>query len=148
MYKNIKYRWTDAWLLASIALAGKDKPAELWEILYHGDLLNRTIFTPEEIESGLVRLTKGGWIEEKNDLHFIVTNKFSKMRIKIVGIASIFKLRKILQAEPWTKDEPMPHPDNNLQYPGITREILIDALKKYKKNYHKIWQTGVLSKIR
>ncbi len=72
-----QYRWTDGWLLAAIALASGNRPALLWEIIAAGDALNHAIFTDEEIESGLARLTQGGWITERNGT-FLVTTLFKR----------------------------------------------------------------------
>lgn len=135
---NIKYRWSDAWLLASIALASEKEPAELWRIFCHGEQLNKTIFTSEEIESGLVRLTMGKWVLEIDDSkRFNITVKFKKLNFKIKGFSSLLKLEKILKTDHWSKDEPLPHPDNNLRYPGINKMVLNDAYKEYKKKYRK-----------
>ncbi len=127
-----RYRWTDAWLLGAIAQASKDEPAQLWQIIATGELLNHALFTNEEIESGLARLTHGGWIAESNGL-FSTTDLFKHKNIKIKNWDSVKKIEKLLDAEPRQKDEPMPHPSNNLQYPGITREMLYKANKEYEK---------------
>ena len=59
MKEETRYRWTDAWLLGAIAEASKHEPAQLWQIIAAGELLNRALFTDEEIQSGLTRLTGG-----------------------------------------------------------------------------------------
>ena len=128
----IKYRWTDAWLLGAIANTSKNRPAELWEIIAEGDNLNHALFTDEEIESGLTRLTKGGWIKESNG-SFTTTDKFKTIQLNIRNYESVLKLQKIMDAEPWYKGEPVPHPENNLKYPGLTQEKLVQANKKYRK---------------
>lgn len=130
---HTRYRWTDAWLLAAVALASKSKSALLWEIIAAGDALNHALFTDEEIESGLARLTRGGWVAERDET-FLVTSLFQEKKIAIKGGYSVEKIQKLLGAEPWQKDEPMPHPSNNLRYPGITREILYKANKEYEKH--------------
>ena len=130
--RPVRYRWTDAWLLAAIALASKNRPAPLWEIIAAGDALNHAIFTDEEIESGLARLTQGGWIIER-DGTFLVTTRFKRRKLKIKGGDSVEQIEKLLDAEPWQKGEPMPHPSNNLRYLGITSEVLFKANKEYEK---------------
>lgn len=131
-YDTIRYRWTDAWLLAAVDLAAKNQPAELWQIILSGDNLNHALFTDEELESGLARLTQGRWITESTG-RFSTTDLFKQRNIKITGFDSIKKIERLLDAEPWTKGEPMPHPANNLRYPGITREILFEANQKCAK---------------
>lgn len=55
------FRWSDAWVLASIAVGGGLKGAMLKEILAAGDLINRTAFTPQELRSGLAKLFHRGY---------------------------------------------------------------------------------------
>lgn len=128
---HIQYLFSDALLLASIALACKDKPAELDEIFAVGDYLNHAIFSFDEIESGLVRLTAGGWIKESNDRSFIVTSKFKKNNFKISNINDVSKLAKTLDALPWDASSKLRDESNNLKYPGITKKIIEKALGKY-----------------
>lgn len=135
----MRYRWTDAWLLAAIAEASKDQPAQLWQIIAAGEVLNHALFTNEEIESGLARLTQGGWVTGSNG-QFSVTNQVKRNNIKIKGSASVETIERLLDAEPWQKNEPMPHPSNNLKYPGITREVLLKANKEYEKHAKAEWK--------
>ena len=135
----MRYRWTDAWLLAAIAEASKDQPAQLWQIIAAGEMLNHALFTDEEIESGVARLAQGGWIAETNG-QFSVTNQFRRKNIKIKGWDSVETIEKLLDAEPRQKNEPMPHPSNNLKHPGITREALLKANKEYEKHAKAEWK--------
>ena len=128
-----RYRWTDAWLLAAIDRASKDQAAQLWQIIDVGELLNHALFTDEEIESGLTRLTQGGWIVERNG-QFSTTNLFKRENIKIKNWDSVKSVEKLLGAEPRQENEPMPHPANNLRYPGITRDVLSKANREYEKH--------------
>src|SRR5688572_16073462 len=57
---------SDAWLLLAIVLAAGNDVANLHEIVAAGDGINHAIFTEEEMESGLYRLSNGGYIEESN----------------------------------------------------------------------------------
>ena len=132
MESSIRYRWTDAWLLAAIANASQKRPVELWEIIAEGDNLNHAIFTDEEVESGLVRLTEGGWIKEENG-RFIISEKFKKIGLKTITISFREKVEKLLNAEPWNPNEPVPHPLNKLKYIGLSKEALKGAKDKYQK---------------
>ena len=134
-----RYRWTDAWLLGAIAEASKHEPAKLWQIIAAGELLNHALFTDEEIESGLTRLTQGGWITER-DGTFSTTDLFKRQNIKIKNWDSVKKIEKLLDAEPRYQNEPMPHPSNNLRYPGITSEVLFKANKEYEKHAKAEWR--------
>lgn len=128
---NVQYLYTDALLLASIALMSKEKPAELWEIFMAGDHLNHALFSFEEIESGLVRLTKGKWIKELNTNEFSVTDKFKKLNLKISNIIHVSKLAEILETLPWNENCEKLNSMNKLRYPGVDKKVLESASKKY-----------------
>ena len=134
-----RYRWTDAWLLGAIAEASEHEAAQLWQIIAAGDSLNHALFTNEEIESGLARLTKGGWITE-HEGKFSTTDFFKRENIKIKGWESVKKIEKLLDAESRQANEPIPHPANNLRYPGITSEVLFKANKEYEKHAKTEWK--------
>lgn len=129
-----KYRWSDAWLLASIGMASSDGPAELHQIIAAGDASNHAIFTQEEFESGLCRLVNGGWIEEING-RFKLTEKLKKNR---KGFSlSMERIEGLLNAGPWSPGESIPHPNNNLHYPGFSVTAFSQAIEKYHKEFWK-----------
>jgi hypothetical protein len=51
--EQIRFTWSDAWLLAAIVCASREDGSSLKGIIAHGDLLNHAIFTPQEIRQGL-----------------------------------------------------------------------------------------------
>src|SRR6266852_3116975 len=54
------FTWTDAWVLASVAVAGGLKGGELKDVIAAGDLINRAVFTGDELRSGLSKLVNAG----------------------------------------------------------------------------------------
>ena len=50
------FTWSDAWVLASVAVGGGLKGCELNDVIAAGDLINRAIFNADELRSGLVKL--------------------------------------------------------------------------------------------
>jgi hypothetical protein len=71
----VTYLWSDAWLLLAILYASREEGgASLDQVTAAGDYINHAIFTTDELEGGLGRLSAGGFIKEKKGL-FSVTNK-------------------------------------------------------------------------
>lgn len=143
MIENIKYQWSDAWLLHSIILAKKRDGATLDRIFYYGDGINKAVFTKEELGSGLYRLETGGYIEEEN-YKFIPTKKAVKAYKKAKGFfKSLFdvtnSLANILEAGP---DIPPPNSNNNLEYPGLTTTRYEAAITEYKSWFNKKTKQG------
>ena len=63
-----KYNSSDVRLLLAIVCASGDKAATLDKIIAAGDQINHAVFNEDELESGLARLTAGGFIREKDNV--------------------------------------------------------------------------------
>lgn len=93
-----EYDWIGVWVLASIHLVQEQsysqeltkadkkmvfpksltKYKNLFEIVFAGDFINHSIFLASELIDGITRLTKRGFIEEK-DGFLITTEKTVKL---------------------------------------------------------------------
>ena len=60
----MKFLWSDAWLLQAVALAARQAPATLAEVIGAADAVQHALLTDDELHGGLVRLTGGGFVEE------------------------------------------------------------------------------------
>jgi hypothetical protein len=71
----VTYVWSDAWLLLAILYASREEGgASLKQVTAAGDSINHAIFTADELEGGLSRLSAGGFVKEQRGL-FSVTDK-------------------------------------------------------------------------
>lgn len=61
---DLIYEWSDAWLLLAIIYASRHEPATLAKVIAAGDAINHAIFTPAELDQGLARLSRGGYVDE------------------------------------------------------------------------------------
>ena len=61
-----EYCWSDAWLLLAIIYSGGSSGTNLRHIISAGDYINHALFTLDELRSGLIRLTTGGFIREQD----------------------------------------------------------------------------------
>jgi len=133
----IQYQWSDAWLLYSIVLAGGGKPAELHKIFWVADWMNRAIFTEEQFEGGLSRLSKGGWLKEVSG-RFAPTRKYQRVKSKITGsaLAKCDKLSKILGVKP--RDFAGMAPEHS-RYPGFSAKVFREAYRRYRKEFKEVY---------
>lgn len=73
--KAATYRPSDAWLLLAILYASREAGgASLEQVTTAGDYINHAIFTEDELEGGLSRLSAGGFIKRESGL-FSITDK-------------------------------------------------------------------------
>ena len=130
-----EYNWSDAWILLAIVYAG-NKGATLERIIAVGDAINHAIFEPNELESGLARLTLGGFIKEKNGV-FSTTAKVKKAYSKTTTprrpiLKELDDMTGLLQAATYESKQPQ---RNNLKYPGFSITAFDKALASYLKKF-------------
>lgn len=136
------YFASDAWLLLSIILSAGAGPASLEKIIAAGDYINHAIFTEGEMEGGLDRLSRGGYIEEVNGL-FKPTSLTLEKYEEILGkkkqlLTQLELLRELIGAKPWGYAESDSQAEKRYQYPGFTREGFAEAVKAYQRNASEI----------
>ena len=128
--KQIKHNWTDAWLLLAIIYANTNGVATLDRVIAAGDLINQAIFKPEEFESGLYRLTAGGYITQ-HDRAFKITEKVTGTSRKIsLGSGYVNEDLKQIELLLTTSRRQRALP-NNLKYAGFSISVFRAALKKH-----------------
>ena len=135
--KKIKFNWSDAWLLLSVIYAGSEG-ADLERIIAVGDGINHAIFNPDELESGLARLTSSGHIKEKNGV-FFATLKIRRAFAKVSPSRSaIHKDLERVETLIGAATPPAEQPNtNNLKYPGFSEAAYTEAVNKYIERFRK-----------
>ncbi len=129
------FKCADPWLLLSIIYANQQGNSSLLSIIGFGDAINHAIFSLEELQGGVGRLIKFGYIIKKRN-KFVPTDKILISYKKSCNKRRhVFKelefIRKELKAPAWS-DEYHPSKANvGCSYKGITKEILEKAYNEY-----------------
>ena len=131
--KRPPFNWSDAWLLLAISVASHPGPANLEKVIATGDGINFALFTPDELESGLVRLTEAGYITEKSG-SFSVTEKVQPHLQTLLatdrpGHERLLEAQEMLGAAAAVDDPPC---RNNLRYPGFSQKQYEEAVQNYQ----------------
>jgi hypothetical protein len=138
MGKNkIEFNWSDAWLLLAVIYAGREG-ANLEGIIAAGDGINHAIFNPDELESGLARLTSSGHIKEKNGV-FTATPKVMRAYAKTTTPRTYIhkdleRIEKLIGAA--SSNSEQPH-TNNLKYFGFSAAAYSEAVNRYLARFTK-----------
>ncbi|HEX8171864.1 MAG TPA: hypothetical protein VF824_15105 [Thermoanaerobaculia bacterium] len=128
------FRWSDAWLLGAIFWARRaEERVTLAQIIGWGDAMNHAIFTPEELESGLARLSAAGLIVEQ-DKAFLPAGRAIDWSDELQsrslgGVDTIRWLEKKLGATPY---RPGFERTLDARYPGFTRQRYDAAVNGYE----------------
>ena len=131
--ENPTFNWSDAWLLLAISLASQRAPATLESIIAAGDVINFAIFNPDELESGLVRLTEAGYIVD-NEGSFSLTEKVKPHSESFLAEQRpmdkrLMDVQEMLGAASAPDDQPC---TNNLKYPGFSQRQYEEAVQRYQ----------------
>ncbi|HSE23672.1 MAG TPA: hypothetical protein VLB68_18530 [Pyrinomonadaceae bacterium] len=131
--EKLLFNWSDAWLMLAISLASQRGPATLEEIIAAGDEINFSIFSLEELESGLVRLTEARFVAEKSGA-FAPTENVRRYAQKFLSDGRqtgerLADVQEMLGAAAAPDDQPC---KNNLRYHGLTKEKYEEAVRRYR----------------
>jgi hypothetical protein len=128
-----QFNWSDAWLLLAVAAASQSGQASLEKIIAAGDAINFAIFKPDELESGLVRLSEAGYIKESAGL-FSLTEKVQPHAESFLAEHRAMDKRladveAMIGAASAPDDQPC---QNNLKYPGFSKKQYDEAVLSYQ----------------
>jgi len=139
---DLQYEASDAWLLLAIIYAAGNDEATLQKIVSAGDGINHAIFTYDEMDSGLYRLSRGGYIEEvagKFKPSNLTAEKYRQISRKTRSmLKEMDLLKEFLHAKPWDFGASFPRPENRYKYPGMTVERFDEAVDNYQREAQKI----------
>ena len=129
--KKIEYNWSDAWLLLAVIYAGNEG-ADLERIIEVGDGIEHAIFNPDELESGLARLTSSGYIKEKDGVFHATPKVMSAYPESTSQRTYVHKdlerIEKLIGAASSSSDQPH---SNNLSYAGFSIAAYTEAVNTY-----------------
>ena len=128
------YNWSDAWLLLSIIYAGRGGAATLQRIITIGDGINHAIFSADEFESGLARLTSGGYIKEKDGVFSATPEVMRDYAKTTTPRRAIYKeledVARLIGAASDMSEQPH---QNEQKYAGFSTAAFGEAVGKYCK---------------
>lgn len=143
MRKRNLFQFADAWLLLAIIYASqKTRIASLTEIIAYGDFINHAIFTWQELQGGLFRLIKSGYIIESENGYKVSSKIFDSYKKFAKKNGSIFKQLGFIQQElsspEWSEDYNPLTANKGVTYKKINKEVVEDAYQSYRKYWRKL----------
>ncbi|HEU4463867.1 MAG TPA: hypothetical protein VFS53_02370 [Gemmatimonadota bacterium] len=132
----MKFLWSDAWLLQAIALASRNEPATLADLIAAADAVNHALPTSGELHGAFFRLAAGGFVEEVDD-RFRLTSRVPAEIRDAMSEGGWQRGREaasaLLEAEAWSPQTNVGDPRNDVTYPGLTPDRLRDAERAYRR---------------
>lgn len=129
------FDWYDAWILAAVIWATDgDLPVPLWRLIATADALNKAIVSRGELELGIGRLARAGYLRVVPD-GFEATP--TALALKIPG-PPIDNVAKAIRAREWSPQAEMPR-TTDAAY--VTAHAYEKALKKYRREFWKEYRS-------
>jgi hypothetical protein len=127
------FLWSDAWILTAVAVASKQAPAELWQILASADALDGALPLDEELHGAFARLTGPRYVEEFFGKYKIGTGVPADMRAKLTDAKDYKDAQKFLSAEARHTTSEVGDTRNQVRYSKLTGEQIREADTKYRR---------------
>jgi len=130
---DFKFDWYDAWILAAVVWATEeDAPVPLWRLIATADALNKAIVSRGELECGIGRLIRAGFV-------CVAPDGFKAMpralALKAPG-PPMEIVSKAIGAQEWSPQSEMPQTQGAAY---VSVDAYNKALKKYKKEFWKLY---------
>jgi hypothetical protein len=126
------FEWYDAWILAAVVWASDSEGVvvPLWRLIATADALNKAIVTRGELEVGIGRLARAGYLRAAPD-GFEATP--AALALKAPG-PPMEIIARAIGAREWSPQTEMPRTADAAY---VTAEAYDKALKKYRKEFWK-----------
>ena len=133
---RLHFTWSDAWVLAAIAIAGDVDGASVKEIVAAGDAINGTLFTPKELRRGIAKLTRAGHVRFDGEL-FSIAGTAKDFGLKLLkrkssAFCAMLAFEAFLDAEPYSIDAQSSEKDQDWPFQGLSDELIASASKSYR----------------
>ena len=136
------FTWSDAWVLASVAVGGGLKGCELNDVIAAGDLINRAIFNADELRSGLVKLMNARFVEHAGGFYVLSGDARAAVEELIADGASNFSVMQFfedfLAVDPYAEPEHLPEEECPLEH--LTDRDIEAATAVYRSYFGALWR--------
>ena len=138
---EIPFTSSDIWLFVSIGLAEANLPADLANVLFAGDAINKAVFTSSELRRGLSKLTQAGFVVHSEGVFSLTKEGRAIFANASKRRRDWMTLRKNLEKQLGATHGPSDHPgfeDPQFPYPQLTDELIVAADREYRRRFNQI----------
>jgi hypothetical protein len=127
------FLWSDAWILTAVAVASREKPAELWQVIAAADALDGSVPLDEELHGAFSRLTASRHVEEFFGKFKVGQSVPPEMRTALSSATDYAQAEKFLASEGRNTTSEVGDSRNQVRYSKLTSELIREADKKYRR---------------
>jgi hypothetical protein len=137
--------WSDAWVLAAVAVGGGLKGCGLKEIIAAGELINRAMLTAGEIRGALGKLVHKGFVDRVDDDVFTIAGEartaveslLKQKSASSFGVMQFFE--EFLNVNPYGAVR-ADAAEIDCPLPGLTDEHVNAAAQAYREELAALWR--------
>ena len=130
---RMAFLWSDSWILTAVAIASKQAPAELWQILAAADSLDHALPLDEELHGAFARLFGARYMEEFFGRYKIGAAVPPDVRTTLSNAKDYKDAEKFLSSERRDTTSDVGDTRNQVRYSKLTSEQIREADKKYRR---------------
>jgi hypothetical protein len=127
------FLWSDAWILTAVAVASREKPAELWQVLAAADALDHSLPLDEELHGAFARLTAARHVEDFFGKFKVGQTVPPDVRNKLCNATGYEDAETFLSSETRRETQDVGDSRNQVRYARLTSEQIREADKKYRR---------------
>jgi hypothetical protein len=136
--------WSDAWVLAAVAVGGGLKGCGLKDVIAAGELINRAILTSDEIRNALGKLIACGHIQRRARDTFVIggdartaVEKLLKESAASFSVMQFFE--DFLEVDPYTVND-AEYDDSQFALSDMSDADVDSAARAYQEDLQALWR--------
>ena len=138
------YVWSDAWVLAAVAVGGGLKGCGLKDIVAAGELINRALLNADEIRNALGKLISAGHIQRRAQDTFMIggeartaVEKLLKESTASFSVMQFFE--DFLAVDPYSTND-AEYEDNQFALSDLSDADVEAAARAYQEDLQALWR--------
>ena len=136
--------WSDAWVLAAVAVGGGLKGCGLKDVIAAGELINRAVLNPCEIRNALGKLIHAGHVTRRAQDSFVIggdaratVEKLLKESTASFSVMQFFE--DFLEVDPYTVND-AEYDDNKFALSDLSDADVEAAARAYQEDLQALWR--------
>jgi len=136
--------WSDAWVLAAVAVGGGLKGCGLKDVIAAGELINRAMLNPCEIRNALVKLIHAGHVTRRAQDNFVIGGDARASVVKLLkeSTASFSVMQffeDFLAVDPYSTND-AEYEDNKFALSDLSDADVEAAARAYQEDLQALWR--------
>lgn len=139
-----EFVWSDAWVLAAVAVGGGLKGCGLKDIIAAGELINRAMLNAGEIRNSLGKLIQAGYVTRRAQDVFVIggearteVEKLLKESTASFSVMQFFE--DFLQVDPYTLND-AEYDDSRFALSDLSDADVEAAARAYQEDLQTLWR--------